>query len=676
MGDFNSPIGNLEDYFVTDYWLIDQYIGSQLWVWGNNNSPRLGANDNRNRSTPITTFAGGNNWKQVATGYDISFGIKTDGSLWTWGNSTYGALGIGSPFAASTPVTTFAGGNNWKQVSCGYNHVTAIKTDGSLWTWGLNISGQLGTNDTISRSTPVTTFAGGNDWKQVSSSSFGAASAAIKIDGSLWIWGGGTTGALGNNRSINICTPITTFSGGNDWKQVSCGSGFWFAIKNNGTLWYSGGANSGQSGTNLEAKSTLTPITTFAGGSNWKKVFCGTIHVGAIKTDGSLWVWGSNSNGRLGVNDTISRSTPVTTFAGGNDWKSGAAGGNQIAAIKTDGSLWTWGYGIYGNIGNNRNITVRTPVTTFAGGNDWKQVRVGTAHVLAITTGDSGSGESSVEPAGPLSWEMLLVAGGGGTRTESFEPPTDDEFFAEPAGGGGGGGGVRTTSGTTDNSSSLYITIGGGGASSPTGASLGGSTYYTLTSEGLSVLSSSGGGSGSDSDTVTRDGGSGGGGCAQGFAYTRDFGGEGTPGQGNDGGYGYNVDAFGSASGGGGGGWGSIGGDALNGFGGHGGSGYNLATFAGGSNVYLGWGGGGGGQAPGDNGDPNNLFVNNAPPSSGGGGRGRLGSGGGAGGSGRVVIRYVGTNAKATGGTITYQNVGGINYVIHTFTASDIFTVL
>ncbi len=87
--------------------------------------------------------------------------------LWVWGRGIEGQLGDDTATNKSTPVTTFAGGSNWKQVSGGTYHTAAIKTDGTLWTWGYNALGGLGTNDTISRSTPVTTFAGGTNWKQL-----------------------------------------------------------------------------------------------------------------------------------------------------------------------------------------------------------------------------------------------------------------------------------------------------------------------------------------------------------------------------------------------------------------------------------------------------------------------------------------------------------------------------
>jgi alpha-tubulin suppressor-like RCC1 family protein len=154
--------------------------------------------------------------------------IKTDGTLWTWGAVSSGRLGNAVTTGnRSTPVTTFLGGTNWKQVSCGYVHTAAIKTDGTLWIWGNGLTGRLGNGITTgNRSTPVTTFLGGTNWKQVScgsGGSFADHTAAIKTDGTLWTWGLGGNGRLGNNATTDRSTPVTTFSGGTNWKQVSSG---------------------------------------------------------------------------------------------------------------------------------------------------------------------------------------------------------------------------------------------------------------------------------------------------------------------------------------------------------------------------------------------------------------------------------------------------------------------
>ena len=222
---FLSPEGDLEtfSYFVNEYWLIDQYVGDTLWAWGHNSYGRLGDNTITNRSTPVTTFAGGTNWKQVSGGARHISAIKTDGTLWTWGrNSFFGQLGVNDSTQRNTPVTTFAGGTNWKQVSCGGYHTTAIKTDGTLWAWGYNALGVVGDNTGIDRSTPVTTFAGGNNWKYLGFGS-STANAAIKTDGTLWTWGRNNVRQVGDTTLINRSTPVTTFAGGTNWKQISLG---------------------------------------------------------------------------------------------------------------------------------------------------------------------------------------------------------------------------------------------------------------------------------------------------------------------------------------------------------------------------------------------------------------------------------------------------------------------
>ena len=379
----NGIVYDFYDVFVP----AENFRQPTLFTWGYNDPGQLGDNTTTDRSTPVTTFAGGTNWKQVAAGRQHSAAIKTDGTLWTWGAGGEGQLGTNNTTTRSTPVTTFAGGTNWKQVACGYSHTVAIKTDGTLWVWGRNNDiPRLGTNNTTNRNTPVTTFAGGTNWKSVSTGK--VSTVAIKTDGTLWVWGGNDKGQLGTNDTNTRSTPVTTFAGGTNWKQVSCINDHILAIKTDGSLWTWGNGADGRLGTN-DTNTRTTPVTTFAGGTNWKSVaFGGSTgnHSAAIKTDGSLWTWGNGDNGRLGTNNGINRSTPVTTFAGGNNWKSIAVGDSHTGAIKTDGTLWSWGFTGSGRLGNNitgfgsRN----TPVTTFAGGNNWKQVACGAAHGAAI----------------------------------------------------------------------------------------------------------------------------------------------------------------------------------------------------------------------------------------------------------------------------------------------------
>ena len=131
--NFGTDLGNkliTKEYLMTVYpQIANQLITPELWVWGDSSSGQLGINlagTTNSRSTPVTTSAGGANWKQVDTSRFLTAAIKTDGTLWTWGSGNNGQIGNATITSTSTPVTTFAGGNNWKQVSTG-DHTAAVQ---------------------------------------------------------------------------------------------------------------------------------------------------------------------------------------------------------------------------------------------------------------------------------------------------------------------------------------------------------------------------------------------------------------------------------------------------------------------------------------------------------------------------------------------------------------------
>ena len=368
--------------FVPKSYLIDRYPelayafkNAGLWGWGNNSFGQLGDNTNTPKSSPVQTVSGGTNWKQVSAGADgFTCCIKTDGTLWNWGYNAWGQLGNNNRSSQSSPVQTVAAGTNWKQVSCGRNFVAAIKTDGTLWMWGYNGEGQLGDNTIAAKSSPVQTVAGGTNWKQVS---LGMHAAAIKTDGRLWVWGRNQSGELGTNTSsfTDKSSPVQTVAAGTNWKQVSAAPEITAAIKTDGTLWAWGRNDIGVLGDNTTvAKSS--PVQTVAAGTNWKQVSVGNFSISAIKTDGTLWLWGYNAYGQLGTNDLTQYSSPVQTVAAGTNWKQVSIA-RSTSAIKTDGTLWVWGDNVNGQLGDNTIIKKSSPVQTIAGGTNWKQCSVG-----------------------------------------------------------------------------------------------------------------------------------------------------------------------------------------------------------------------------------------------------------------------------------------------------------
>ena len=291
---------------------------------------------------------------------------RPDGvGLFSWGQNTYGQLGQDNRTYYSSPIQI--PGNQWsnQQYKAGYNSsqsVSAIKTDETLWVWGYNGFGELGQGNRISYSSPVQIP--GNQWKYVSNANISnGGKLATKTDGTLWAWGYNINGNLGQNNRTYYSSPVQI--PGNQWNLISCNY-FALATKTDGTLWTWGRNSYGQLGDNTTTQRN-TPVTTFAGGTNWKQVSTGRTHCAAIKTDGTLWTWGSGGDGRLGDNATINRSTPVTTFAGGTNWKQVSGGNVQTAAIKTDGTLWVWGSSSSALGVLESNASKCTPVTTFAG---------------------------------------------------------------------------------------------------------------------------------------------------------------------------------------------------------------------------------------------------------------------------------------------------------------------
>jgi alpha-tubulin suppressor-like RCC1 family protein len=291
-----------------------------LWTWGTNTNGQLGDNTTISKSSPVQLAGGG--WKQVAIGSTTAAGVKTDGTLWIWGGGDNGQMGDGTTLDRSSPVALGAD-TNWKQVAVGISSVHGIKTDGTLWSWGDNALGRLGIGGVVDYSSPMQV---GTDttWKQVSVE--GGSVFGIKNDGSLWGWGTNTSGALGVGDVTQKQTPTRIGASDLDWAVVTGGyAENGAAIKCDGTLWLWGLNSSGQLGDNTTIDKS-SPVQTSLGGNDWKSIDLGISLSTAIKKDGTLWVWGSGANGRTGLNDTLSRSIPVQWAVGGTSWQLLSAG--------------------------------------------------------------------------------------------------------------------------------------------------------------------------------------------------------------------------------------------------------------------------------------------------------------------------------------------------------------
>ena len=356
-----------------------------LWTWGENSSGRLGDDTTSPRSSPGTTAGCGTTWCQVSAGSAASGAIKTDGTLWMWGSGE--SLGANTTQVRTSPVTPVGGASEWCQVSGGGAFTSAIKTDSTLWTWGAGTSGQLGSGLDLNRSSPGTTAGGGIDWCQVSSGSFFA--AAVKTDGTLWTWGNNNSGELGTGATGTArSSPGTTIGGGITWCQVSSAtSSHMAAVKTDGTLWTWGTNQCGELGINTLVNRN-SPGTTSGGGANWCQVNAGCGHTAAIKTDGTLWTWGCNSAGQLGDATITGRSSPGTTALGGTTWRQVSSGCAFTLAVKTDGTMWSWGRNSNGQLANGTLIDTSIPSQTVDYKNTWIEVSVYDCHSVGLSALD------------------------------------------------------------------------------------------------------------------------------------------------------------------------------------------------------------------------------------------------------------------------------------------------
>ena len=311
--------------------------------------------------------------------------------------------GPGAPQAPASGTRALTTGR--AQIVAGAYAGYAIKPDGSLWAWGLNNEGQLALGDTKNRRLP--THVGRSfGWAMIAAG--WSHCLAVKLDGSLWAWGGNDVGELGigiNGRYGNRPRVRPQRVTGGGWKAVAAGDGSSFGLKRDGSLWAWGGNNLGVLGlgtttTRLGAYAVPTRVGT---GNNWQAIAVGDGWVLALKRDGSLWSWGDNSLGCLGqgTSDDLAHPTP-TRVGSDTDWTAISAGGVVSLALKRDGSLWSWGANAEGQLGLGDTVSRSVP-TRVGTGTAWKAIAAAQEGGLALkrdgslwSWGENFSGELGI----------------------------------------------------------------------------------------------------------------------------------------------------------------------------------------------------------------------------------------------------------------------------------------
>lgn len=313
--------------------VIDE--NGSLWVWGRNERGQLGNGTIDTALSPIKIL---DDVRSISIGSYHMAAIRTDNSLWIWGCNHDGELGNGiigndkstiwnSWIVPAYPIQTVPVKimEDVSSVSCGDEFTAVVKTDGSLWMWGINEFGQIGNGTTKLVTRPIKIM---DDVVAVSAGN--NHTAALKSDGTLWTWGNNDYNMLLDNYSLS---PVQILD---DVIAIEEGAYNTAAIRTDDSLWMRGRIT--YDGLYMSTSDVMIPVL-----QDVNSVSLGYSHYGAIKSDGSLWLWGSGDHGRLGLTNGVQSDPREMTQSTMDDVLFVGIGQVQTIAIKFDGSVWTWG---------------------------------------------------------------------------------------------------------------------------------------------------------------------------------------------------------------------------------------------------------------------------------------------------------------------------------------------
>jgi alpha-tubulin suppressor-like RCC1 family protein len=337
-----------------------------VWGWANNDKGQAGVGGTAVLSGPtkgplsnVIAISGGSG--------ETGLALKSDGTVWSWGRGINGELGRGSSPAFDTSVLQIGGLSNIVAISMGNQHAMALKSDGTVWAWGDNFYGELGDGTTTNRNIPVQVPGLASCVAIAANGNAGAHSMALKSDGTVWTWGHNANGQLGDGTSISFRTSPIQVPGLNGVTKISAGRYHCLALKSNGTAVTWGYGGDGELGNGASVDSNV-PVAV-SGLSNIVDLAAAGYANLALLSDGTLRSWGGGTySGCLGDASNLDRNTPVTVVGLGNVSRIGV-GSRYMFAIKADGTVWAWGENLKGQLADGTTTDRNLPVQVGGGFN-------------------------------------------------------------------------------------------------------------------------------------------------------------------------------------------------------------------------------------------------------------------------------------------------------------------
>jgi len=350
-----------------------------LWAWGLNTSGQLGDNTLTNRSSP-TSVVGAHSFTTIAGGITHSAALKSDGTAWVWGAAANGQIGDNQTATNRSSPTSVVGAHSFTKIFCGNTRTVALKADGTIWGWGLNTSGQIGDNTATNKSSPVLVIGQTlvHSFTSTIASSFNT-TLILKSDNTVWGWGLNTSGEIGDNTATTKSSPVSQV-GGHSFTAFGSGQSHSLGLKSDGNCWAWGIGTNGQLGDNTVTTKSSPVAVVGAHSFTFIAQTSGALSY-ALKSNGSAWAWGIGTNGQIGDNTATTKSSP-TSVVGAHSFTKIAGGASHAIAVKGDGTCWGWGANA-GQIGDNTNTNRSSPVSV-VGNHSFISVAAGTVHSLAL----------------------------------------------------------------------------------------------------------------------------------------------------------------------------------------------------------------------------------------------------------------------------------------------------